>query len=142
MLERIARGGGATSWYSCGGPGELGALEDSLYPGSMVSFYFDERIQQVTDCRATVAKIVELISRTGECVVGVLAQDRLEIDASVVNAVEELTELLEATPSSAQLFFGVFPARDNDGANAVTVILLILVELNRARNPRLVPRLR
>ena len=123
VLERIARGGGATSWYSCGAPGELGALEERLLPGSVVSFYFDDRIQQATHCRATVAKIEELISRTGECIVGVLAQNRLDIDASVLNAVEELAELLQATPSSAQLFFGVFPARDNDAVNAVTVTL-------------------
>jgi hypothetical protein len=67
--------------------------------------------------------VEEIVSRTGECIVGVLAENGFDIDASVVNAAWELRELLQATPTSARLFFGVFPAHDHDGVNAVTVTL-------------------
>jgi hypothetical protein len=45
VLERIARGGGATNWYSCSGQSQLEMIEARLLPGSVVSFYFDERIR-------------------------------------------------------------------------------------------------
>jgi len=48
VLERIARGAGATNWYRCADHAHLAALAAELHPGSLVSFYFDDRI---TSCR-------------------------------------------------------------------------------------------
>jgi hypothetical protein len=45
VLERIARGGGATKWYECADESRLPALISRFSPGSVVSFYFDGRIQ-------------------------------------------------------------------------------------------------
>src|SRR5277367_4911196 len=45
ILERLARGGGSTNWYHCPDENHLEAIEARLRPGSLVSFYFDDRIQ-------------------------------------------------------------------------------------------------
>lgn len=44
VLERIACGAGATRWYFCRNEDALRAIETELSPGSVVSFFFDERI--------------------------------------------------------------------------------------------------
>jgi hypothetical protein len=45
VLERIARGGGATNWYYCPKKSSLEVVESKFSPGSIVSFYFDDRIR-------------------------------------------------------------------------------------------------
>jgi hypothetical protein len=45
VLERIARGAGATRWYSLRDPEKLHALAERLTPGSSLSFYFDDRVR-------------------------------------------------------------------------------------------------
>jgi DNA-binding NarL/FixJ family response regulator len=43
VLERIARGGGATRWFLLRKLDDLSRLCDELQPGSSVSVYFDDR---------------------------------------------------------------------------------------------------
>src|SRR6266478_9998763 len=79
ILERIARGAGATEWYYCLDRDHLQSVERQLSLGSAVSFFFDDRIQSdfySTELRSRVERIV---AETGEAVVGTLCGDGLHI---------------------------------------------------------------
>ena len=45
VLERIAMGGGAMEMFLCPSKSSLEQLIDSFSPGSIVSFYFDDRFR-------------------------------------------------------------------------------------------------
>ena len=123
ILERIAKGGGATNWYYCNDETKLEAITSILSPGSVVSFYFDDRIRKSRYTPELITEIQSSIQETGEVVVGFLATDLIHIEASVVVSHDELVELMSSLTSSVELFYGVFPARDNDGVSAITLQL-------------------
>lgn len=130
VLERIARGGGATNWYHCPNPAGLNTVAASLSPGSVVSFYFDDRIayrrytpdvhRQVLDL---MAKLRCLPGETGEIVVGQLADDEVRIDVDFPSGAKDLDEFTATLGHSSWIFYGQYPGRDNDGVHAVTVSL-------------------
>lgn len=122
ILERIARGGGATNWYWCRDAGDLPLIESELSPGSVVSFYFDGRVSHGPDRERAVAAVRDKVSSLGNIVIGILA-DRVHIDMTVVVSVDDLVETAEAYPVSSEVFYGEFPGRDNDGLLAITVTL-------------------
>lgn len=123
VLERLARGGGATEWYYCRGTAELDALEKRLSAGSVVSFYFDERIRKLPKSPQLAADIERIIAETGDAVVGVLGEDGVKIDVEIVVSRDDLADFMSRLPSSSQVFYGAFPGRDDDGMPAVTVTL-------------------
>jgi hypothetical protein len=123
VLERIARGGGATCWYYCRDHDHLGRIEEMLSPGSVVSFYFDGRLRRSGYSSRLLDDINEVLKERGEVVVGSLATDGLRIEASIVVSSEDLRECLAEVGTSSPVFYGTFPARDNDGVAAVTVTL-------------------
>jgi hypothetical protein len=130
VLERIARGAGATNWYRCVDHSHLAALTAELNPGSVVSFYFDDRI---TNCRYTptvreqmlqlMHTLREVHGDSGEIVVGHLAADQLHITIDFPSGPESLDEFTQALGTDAWIYFGPFPAPDNDGISAVTLTL-------------------
>jgi hypothetical protein len=123
VLERIARGGGATRWYHLERAGDLSVLFDLLTPGSAVSFYFDGRLDWRRMDDEVVDVILDLVHANGEAVVGVLSADQVTIDVEFVAGLGDLTEFLGSFGNGAWLLVGNFPARDNDGENAITVEL-------------------
>lgn len=123
ILERMARGGGATKWYYCRGQSELSTVEELLSPGGVVSFYFDERIRYSRYSRELEEKLEEAIENDGEVVVGLLGKDGTCIDATVVVSREDVSDFISAIDPASELFYGTFPGRDNDGKQAVTVTL-------------------
>jgi hypothetical protein len=123
ILERIARGGGATKWYHCSNQQCLEDVELSLSPGSAVSFYFDRRICRASYSKETAHILRDTVSDTGEILIGVPRSNNPAIDVEIISGPNELTEFLSTLSLGAPIFYGVFPARDNDGVNAVTVIL-------------------
>lgn len=130
VLERIARGGGCTYWYYCRDLVHLAALKAHLNPGSRVSFYFDNRIRMGKDTDECKSKIANLITDSPEVVIGPLEVDvhcpkkcglrDLHIEMQAVTHLNDLD--LEFT-SSRILFFGEYPAPENDGEGAVTIVL-------------------
>jgi len=122
-LERIARGGGATRWYWLRSDDDIGRLLGRLTAGSVVSFFFDDRItRRVLDDEAVI-EILDLITHAGDAVVGRLAPDEFEIIVEFVAGLSELSEILVALEPGEHVFFGAFPGRDNDGDRAITVTL-------------------
>lgn len=123
ILERIARGGGATNWYYCRSPSEMPTIEALLHPGSVVSFYFDGRVQHSRNSPELMNALEDKIHKNGELVVGLLGKDRIRIEATIVVSLEDLAELVSAIDTASELFHGAFPGRDNDGRQAVTITL-------------------
>jgi hypothetical protein len=129
VLERLARGGGATQWYQCRDHANLGAITAELRPGSVVSFYFDERIRHglyTADVRAQMLRLMRSLrdaGDSGEIVVGQLASDGVHIDVDYPSGPGDLDEITRTLGSRAWIYFGPFPGRDNDGVHAVTLTL-------------------
>ncbi len=122
VLERIARGGGATGWYHCPDAAALEHVVARLSPGSVVSFYFNERIGMFRDAPALRERVAEVLARAGECVVAATTDERYVLAAEFACHVSELNEQLALHPVPPW-FAGPFPARDNDGADAITLTL-------------------
>ena len=120
VLERVARGGGATNWFYVASPKQLHELRTRLRPGSSVSFYFDGRIKRTVIHSGFVEEVLDISRAEGEAVVGILADDGLGIAIEFVTGPDDLTEMLSSCRESAVMFVGAFPARDNDGDDAIT----------------------
>jgi hypothetical protein len=123
VLERIAGGGGATNWYYCSGPEALGTVEAKLSPGSLVSFYFDRRIAWSRLSPQLTAAIEQIITESGDAVVGVLGNDGVEVNTAIVVSGDDLAEYMSTIAPTSQVLYGAFPSRDNDGTRALTVTL-------------------
>ncbi len=123
VLERLARAGGATKWYCCPDRNHLHALEEQLSPGSVVSFYFDDRIRNEALSPESKEKVESIVSETGEVIVGTLAADGLHVDSEIITGPNELASFFSGVSFTTRIFYGAFPARDNDGIHAVTVTL-------------------
>lgn len=123
VLERIARGGGATNWYYCSDESALSHVEQRLSPGSVVSFYFDDRIKRGSSKSDLSQTVLRVLEREPDCVVGVLGPGRIEIDVCYVTGQGDLDEFVDSLPAGAVFFYGEFPARDSDGVQAITVVI-------------------
>jgi len=123
VLERIARGGGETRWYLVHSTSQLDVLIPLLSPGSVVSFYFDGRVGPIRygpDLHNTIMTIIE---ETGDGVVGLLGSDSMTLEMESIAGPTDLAEFTATLGADSTVFVGAFPARDNDGSRAVTVIL-------------------
>jgi len=123
VLEHIARGGGLTKWYYCPGCLSLASVEARFSPGSVVSFYFDDRIRNDVHSPSVQIAVEAVIARNGEAMVGALAEDDTRIDAEIISGPNELAEYLSMVKPGSRVFYGPFPAKDNDGVRAVTIVL-------------------
>lgn len=116
-------GGGRTVWYYCQGKHQLETLEALLSPGSVVSFYFDGRIRNALYSPELRSIIERIITETGDAVLGLLNKDGLHIDDEIVAGSNGIIEFAAGLSSETHIFYGAFPARDNDGVKAVTITL-------------------
>jgi hypothetical protein len=123
ILERIAMGGGATRWYYCPDRLQLDAVEIQFRPGSAVSFYFDGRIQNALYSPELKPNLEKIIVETGDLVFGLLNKDGFHLDVDFLCGPQELAEVTSTLDSKVRIFYGAFPARDNDGIRAVTLVL-------------------
>lgn len=123
VLERIARGAGTTNWFYCRDHIDLGLIEKELWPGSLVSFYFDNRIQHTQYSAVLHSAIQEIVDNERECVIGFLEKNEISIEVDFVSAIWEVSDFVSSHGDPNHFFFGAFPGRDNDGDCAVTVTL-------------------
>ncbi len=122
-LERPAVAGDGLAWFYCRDQSDLNEIANQLRPGSVVSFYFDDRIEALVDSDTT-RSIIATTCSDHEVTVGALGIDGLRIEMSFAGNAEEVASALPPLDDAAQLiFFGAFPGRDNDGTWAITLTL-------------------
>jgi hypothetical protein len=121
VLERIARAAGAVAWYELRTVTQLPALAARLHPASRVSFYFDNRLR----FRAVDGSFVDDYLAWGpEAVVGLRTSDELELEVGAWTGLDDLTAFLGPLfGPSTQALLGPYPASDDDGEDAVTLVL-------------------
>jgi hypothetical protein len=121
VLERLARGGGGTNWYYLTSPDRLADLSAQLRPGSFVCFYFDDRITE-GDPATTRDLILAIAKRDGNAVVAAFDGDlELRVDFPAGHA--SLDDFLAELEPGDRFFYGAFPAAENDGTNAVSLVV-------------------
>ena len=123
VLERLARSAGATRWYYAVTRGDLEQVCERLFPGSAVSFYFDDRIELRPWDDETEILVLDLITATGDAVVGRWDRGDIEIAVDSVAGANELGDFADGLVPPTAVFVGAFPTRDNAGADAVTIML-------------------
>lgn len=123
VLERVARGGGATAWYYCKDADRLEALKRLLKPGSVVSFYFDSRLHVAPQPEDLEPLVVTVLEHELECVVGALRTHTIEFTIDFVSSVSEWSEFVGDAVPFKLLMAGPFPSRENDGVKAITLTL-------------------
>lgn len=109
VLERPAMGGGRTVWYLCSDQARLGAVEAALLPGSRVSFYFDDRFKDVEYSPQVEVEALEIIERTTEVTIGTLADDKLQIEMTILSGPGDLAVYSSETPFGTRVFYGEIP---------------------------------
>lgn len=120
VLERIACGAGATRWYYCPDMSVLGKIAAELSSGSVVSFYFDNRIKKGPYSAELRASVERIIHEEKEATVGRLHEDGFHIEPDFVYSLAGFDEFVAALAPLSFIFYGAFPGRDNDGVRAVT----------------------
>jgi hypothetical protein len=130
ILERLAMGGGATNWYYCANFNQLPDVTSRFRPGSLVSFYFDGRIQRQAYSSDLLPRLENMLdespaiqSGVREIVFGVLQADGTSIAVGFPSSMEEIEEEVSDAQLASVVFFGFFPGRDDDGKSAVTLVL-------------------
>jgi hypothetical protein len=123
VLERIARGAGATRWYFLRSAADLDALALRVRPGSRVSLYFDSPFLIGEFDDQARQSVVEIIEREGEAVMMAAGPaDEIEAEVEFPSSGAEAEEFARVH-LQATFVVGAFPAADDDRANAVTVAL-------------------
>jgi hypothetical protein len=122
VLERIARGAGATRWFLVRDVEDLALVEQRLSPGSLVSFYFDGRLARDAYSPAVAEAVLGIARRDGDAVIGRVEDADVELDVEFIAGQGDL-EQYAASLGQAEVVYGGFPAADNDGEQAVTITL-------------------
>jgi hypothetical protein len=123
VLERLAYGGGTTNWYVCAGEPEFDIIVSELRPGSWVSFYFDDRIALRAYTPALRAEMLDILTQTGEVQFAHIPIDGIHLDMDIISGPNELAGYTETLGSASVFYTGAFPDGEDDGVNAITVVL-------------------
>lgn len=123
VLERLAYGGGATNWFYCSTPDTLTAIAARLRHGSSVTFYFDGRIRACQRGVDVATEIDNELRNGGEVVIGLLRDDGIEISMSIETHSDDVRDILQSQQEGQLLFWGAYPARDDDGVTAITLVM-------------------
>jgi hypothetical protein len=123
ILERIARGGGQTRWYVVHDATELSDVVEQLRPGSRVSFYADGRVKHGPFTDEVEVELSDIIVREHGAILGWQLPGTTELTMEFPGHPAEVSELVVDALAQSEVFYGAFPAPDNDGVNAITVDL-------------------
>jgi hypothetical protein len=124
VLERLARGGGATRWFFARPPEMVEPILERLSPGSSVSFYFANHLRVELDTEAVRQRMFDELDRAGELVVGYPDETAVELEIEIISGPSELTGFLMQHPEGSLAVWGSWPARANDGQDAITLDLV------------------
>lgn len=103
----------------------LTALCRRLRPGSWVSFYFDSRIAKVTFDASARAALQAWAQRDIDAVLLTIVPDDFELDYWTIGGEQDLADLESDGDLNAgeEVYIGRYPGPDNDGTNAITIVL-------------------
>lgn len=110
VLERIARGGGATRWYLGKTPEECQRIYRLLGPGSRVTFYFAGplRVEPLDD--RVIGAMFGAVGEDREIMVGVPDdEDPVSLAVELLSGPRELTEFLVQPRPSGDVVWGPYP---------------------------------
>ncbi len=111
----------STNWFRCGSPSDLERLVSEVHPGSSLSFCFDRHFAEHRGESALVPAR-ELLAATEDALVGILAPDGFHIEMTLPDEAD-VRELFAEISPDARVFVGVYPGGDNDGFDAVTLVV-------------------
>ncbi len=120
VLERIARGAGATYWYYCQNESAVPLLEARLSVGSSVDFYFDGRICMGTYSPDVKQTLLSFYCEEREPLIGALRKDGLEIHMVRFDPTD-FADYETEFESSALVFYGAYPSYEGDGVVTLTL---------------------
>lgn len=129
IVERQPGWGRHWNWYYGADDKCIELLIQDLKPGSKISFYFDGRFEKSSNAPETKEKLIRLIDEMPKpqqsLFVGRLLEDGYCIQMTELRGLQDLEDWeSDNTFSSSQtLFYGDYPVDDNDGVNAVTLVL-------------------
>jgi hypothetical protein len=121
ILERVAYGAGMTNWSFCKDVEGLEPLVKGFSPGSVVSFYLDDRIRRGFYSPQLDEEIQSYIARDGDCVIGFLENDGRSICIEFPGGISDVHKFVAEFDSCTPFFWGAYPGRDNDGEFAFTM---------------------
>lgn len=125
VLERLARGAGATRWFFVTSMATLEHVFDLLRGGSSVSLYFSTRHLNVApDNEDSRLEMFDEVTEYGELVLGYPSPDAPELEMEVISGPSELAEFLMLHPDGSLAVWGQWPPREDDGEDTITVDLV------------------
>jgi hypothetical protein len=119
ILERVARAAGATRWFYCRSMAEVEELLPSFRWGSRVGFFFDNRIRRQPFSEEVGEQITDIATVTGEVLLGREGPAEPELEMDFLSP-DELPERLAGLRVDEVVYYGAFPAMDEDGVSAVS----------------------
>lgn len=123
ILERVAWGAGQTRWYVAYDSNELEVILSGIARGSVISCYFDDRIRKSSWSISTRKEILDVVKATGDCVVAKPEVGTNILDVAFVAGENDIDEFFLEMTDGEVIFFGAFPARDDDGNDAVSWVV-------------------
>ena len=129
VLERVARGAGATRWYFVTDADAMAVVAAMLGPGSRVTLYFQGHLRRDPTGEDVCGLMYEQMATHGELVLGYPSADAVEMRTDLVDGEAGLTEVilaegLDRPDGRRSVVWGPWPAAADDGRHAVTVDLV------------------
>lgn len=122
-LERIARGGGHIELFHFS-RGSTHEIADHFRPGSIVSFYFDNRFESVESPQSLVfATLCSQMQHGGLLMAFATEGSPRLVVTNDVNGPDDLREFIAEAPAAARIFYGPFPAAENNGTRSITIAI-------------------
>jgi hypothetical protein len=109
ILERVARGGGATRWFYCRDLDQLEPVLQQLRPGSRVGFFFDDRVRREPLSDQVRVEMFDIAATTGEVLCGRARSSGPELQMDLLDSTEVEEYLVGVKPGEI-IYFGVVPA--------------------------------
>lgn len=110
VQERIANGAGQTRWFFCANSFDLSRLNEELRPGSLITAYFDDRIQKARLGDLKREDIEGICSDGAECVAGQIVSGSIQVDLLFVEGWADFLDLFDGSDPDSIFFYGAYPS--------------------------------
>jgi hypothetical protein len=124
ILERLARGGGASRWYYATSEEQFKNALSHLRGGSIVSLFFGDELNVDLDTDEARQRMFDQVSPSREIIIG-YPEDNLSIlRVDLVTGPSELSEVLIHHPEGETVVWGKWPSAKQDGHSVFTLRLV------------------